>query len=487
MDTARTILRSAKSFFVGTALSRMSGLFRDIAIALSFGSSVEIAAFMVSYRLANLFRRLLGEGNLNAAFVPHFTSLKEGGGYFYRDVIYSMGIILIGAVLVLEAALIGLDFLVDSNWKEIIHLTMWMVPGLFFICLYGLGSALLQCRGKYFIPAIAPVVFNLIWIVSCFWFKDVKLLALTITIAFAGQWGVTIFEGLKLLSLKQWLRPKIFSPEFRKLVRPMMLGIVGVGAVQFNSAFDAIFARIADLKGPAFLWYAIRIQQLPIALFGIALSGALLPPLSRETDPEKRNGFLISALKQGAALMLSCTFGIFALSEMGINLLFGHGGFTVNDVVQTSHCLWGYGIGLVPSIFVLILATNEYSKKNYRLPMIASVASVAVSIALNMLFVFGLGYGAISVAISTSLSSFVNAYLLLPRSVFPASFWAFIGKMGFANLLACLVVVALKWFWQIKLAQDLAMQSIQFALLALLYVGILGLLSWRAALKELGH
>lgn len=91
MDTAGTIVKSAKSFFVGTALSRVSGLLRDIAMAISFGSSPAIAAFFVAYRLANLFRRLFGEGNLSAAFVPHFSELKEKGGFFYRDVAFFYG------------------------------------------------------------------------------------------------------------------------------------------------------------------------------------------------------------------------------------------------------------------------------------------------------------------------------------------------------------------------------------------------------------
>src|SRR5205085_206135 len=99
------------------------------------------------------------EGNLQAGFVPHFAALKEEGGHFFRDVAYSMGLILIVMITLLEGLLWALRSLVSSDWLSIIDLTMWMVPGLFFICLYGLNSSLLQCRKKYFIPAAAPVVF----------------------------------------------------------------------------------------------------------------------------------------------------------------------------------------------------------------------------------------------------------------------------------------------------------------------------------------
>lgn len=468
MDTSHTIFKSAKSFFAGTALSRVSGLFRDIAIAISFGSSPEIGAFMVAYRLANLFRRLLGEGNLQAGFVPHFAALKEEGGHFFRDVAYSMAVILLFAVAALEGVLWGCRRLVGSDWIEIIDLTMWMAPGLFFICLYGLNSSLLQCRKKYFIPAVAPVVFNFVWIAAVLAYPNVRFLAIAVTAAFAGQWFVTTFEGWRLLSLREWLQPKLFSPEFKKLLKPLMLGIVGIGAVQFNSALDAIFSRIADLKGPAFLWYAIRIQQLPLALFGIALSGALLPPLSRTADPVHRQNLLHAALKQSACLMIVCTFGIFALGESGIQLLYGHGDFSFADVQETNLCLWGYGIGLIPSVFVLILAASCYAEKNYRLPAIGSVASVVANIGLNILFVFGFGWGAVSIAIATSLSSVLNA-LVLSRGGFNLQFWLFFGKMSAACGVSAGIVFGLYSVW--GPSGDLFMQASQVSILGIIYVG----------------
>ncbi len=473
MDTTHSVLKSAKSFFAGTALSRVSGLLRDIVIAASFGSSPEIAAFMVSYRLANLFRRLLGEGNLQAGFVPHFASLKEEGGRFFRDVFFSMALILLVLVALLEAVLWSFRFWAGPDWLIIINLTMWMTPGLIFICLYGLNSSLLQCRRKYFIPAAAPVVFNLIWISAVFLNPDVTFLAIAITLAFAGQWVITAFEGAKLLPLREWLKPHLFSPEFKRLIRPLLLGIIGIGAVQFNSALDTVFARIADLKGPAFLWYAIRIQQLPLALFGIALSGALLPPLSRAEDPVKKQELLESALQSGSALMLIATFGIFALGESGINLLYGHGDFTRTDVVETHHCLCAYGLGLVPSVFVLILAAKYYAERNYRTPMIASLLSVGANIGLNALFVFGFNLGAVSIALATSISSFLNAGLLSKR-VFTRPFWTFFSKIAISCTAALAAVFTVVLLWSPTLSRHFIHQVSHLALLGTLFLTVLG-------------
>jgi putative peptidoglycan lipid II flippase len=481
MDTIQTILRSAKSFFAGTALSRISGLFRDIAMAISFGSSPEIAAFMVAYRLANLFRRLLGEGNLQAGFVPHFVSLKEESGPFFRDTVYSMGVILLTVIGFLEFLLWKCKEIVSDSWIEIIELTMWMVPGLFFICLYGLNSSLLQCRKKYFTASVAPVVFNLIWIMAVWIYPNAYFLAIAITAAFAGQWLVTSFEGWKLLSLKEWIKPHFFSPQFIKVCRPLLLGIIGIGAVQFNSALDALFARIADLKGPAYLWYAIRIQQLPLALFGMALAGALLPSLSRTQDPIHRQTLLQGALKRAAALMLVCTGGILCFSEEGIRLLYGHGDFSLTDVQETTRCLWAYGAGLLPSVFVLILAARFYAEKNYRLPMMASLISVGVNVGLNALFVFGLKWGAVSIAIATSISSLVNA-ILLSKNAFTQAFWAFFFKILMACTCSFVLVFGLQHTW--GSFTDLFMQILQLATLGIIYLGSVAAFGLAFGLKQ---
>ncbi len=473
MDTTHSILKSAKSFFAGTLLSRLSGLFREIALAISFGSSPELAAFMVSYRLANLFRRLLGEGNLQAGFVPHFAFLKEEErGPFFRDVAYSMALLLFFVVVLLEGFLYILRQFVSPDWLQVIDLTMWMVPGLFFICLYGLNSALLQCHKKYFIPAVAPVAFNFIWIGAALLYADVTFLAIAITVGFAGQWFVTAFEGAPLLPFQEWFKPHLFSQHFRKLLKPLFLGIAGIGAVQFNSALDAIFARFADLRGPTFLWYAIRIQQLPIALFGIALSSALLPPLSRIQDPEKRRELLQTALHQGSSLMLICTFGIFALGAPGISLLYSHGAFTESDALETTRCLWAYGVGLVPTLFTLILANKCYAEKNYRTPTLASLLSVLANLALNALFVFAFDLGAVSIALATSLSTFLNA-AFLSRGISHLAIWSSFFKMSVGCILAFLGVQILQVFMGPS-PHLFFFQAAHLALQGALFLGILG-------------
>lgn len=412
---------------MGTMLSRVSGCARDIAIAFCFGSAPELAAFMVSYRFANLFRRLFGDGNVSAGFIPYFSSLHETNPtqarLFYRDSVCSLSAVLISLILVLESALWVLLPFLSADWEEIARLTMYMIPGLLFVCLYALNVAFLQFHKHYFIGGAAPVLFNMLWIVFAFLGahlpieKAIHVLALGVSIAFALQWCITLYQVRAHLSLswRLWLQPSFFSADWKKMLRPLSLGVIGIGAVQINSALDALFARFADLAGPAYLWYAIRIEQLPLALFGIALSGALLPPLSRafaEGAFSRYQELLRNAISSSIALFIPCTVALFVLGSAGVNLLYGHGDFQPNDVKETTYCLWGYGVGLFPAVVTLLLAAGFYAKKSYGVPTAASLASVLLHIMGNSIMVFGLQWGALSVALSTSLAAWVNCSIL---------------------------------------------------------------------------
>ena len=453
MDTSSSILRSAKQFFAGTFFSRISGLLRDLTMAACFGSAPEIGAFMVAYRLANLFRRLIGEGNLQSGFVPYFESLRgedpKGAFLFYRDSVFSLSIVLLLLVGAIEGTLGFWRGYLEGSWHEIATLAMWMAPGLLFICLASLGSALLHCQKRYFASAIAPVVFNGVWISAAFMARHlplaegVRLVSMGVTLAFGAQWLLTFLQSQKevrsVVSGPVWFSPRLFSPQWRQIIKPMALGVAGVGAMQINSTLDAFFAHAADPSGPAYLWYAIRVQQLPLALFGIALSGALLPPLARAMQGdalEKYRELLLSALRQGAAFMIPCTIALFVLGASGVNLLYGRGAFTSEALRETLFCLWAYSLGLLPAVFVLLLATGFYAKKAYRIPTIASLISVGAHVAMNLLFIFGLHLGSISIALATSGSAWLNFWLLARQHKVGTFFWIGCWKIALGSFLA---------------------------------------------------
>lgn len=466
-------------------------------MAFCFGTAPEVAGFIVAYRLANLCRRLLGEGALASSFVPHFESLRgessERAVGFYHSAAGSLGLVALSVVLGLEGVFWGLIQILPPDWAPIAYLAMWMAPGLFFICLYALNSAFLQCHSKYFLSAAAPMAFNVIWIGAALtasrWPIEQAMLFLAagVTAAFFFQWALTAWQTRKIAGSASGKR-EFFSSDWKKLWKPLSLGIIGVGAVQINSALDVIFAKFADPSGPTYLWYAIRIEQLPLSLFGIALSGALLPPLARAAqagDGERYLAFLRAAIRYSAALLIPCSFGMLALGRSGLSLLYEHGRFHGADVEKTLLCLWGYGIGLVPAVFVLLLANGFYARKMYRVPTIASVLAVAVNIFLNAILVFVFHWGAASIAVATSLSAVVNCLILAAgTSVFDQAIVRYLGKVFLCGLVPTAVVFMADALLFAGAEGGFAGRIGQFGLLAILFLAGYASMAWRLGIAE---
>ncbi len=436
MDNTKTLITSVKHFFSGTMLSRITGVLRDIAMAYSFGASSTTAAFFVAYRLAHLFRRVFGEGAMQTAFVPKFEEIRgqnpKRAYLFFRDLSLLIALVLLALILAASlgiTALLSYGALTPGN-TEIANLTLLMLPSLLFICLYGMNSSLLQCDKYYFLPSASPVFFNLTWILGALAIyrlqpqNPMEWLAGCIILSCLAQWLATLPKTLNILKENGIANPlekvRLNSSDLRNLAKPFLLGVIGIAAAQINSALDGVFARYADSEGPAFLWYAIRIQQVPIGLFAVAFSGALLPPLSRAAksqDRDKFHGLLKYSLKKCLLIMVPFTLVIFLFGKLGIQIVYGRGHFDENAVAGTSQCLNAYALGLIPMSCVLLLAPAFYSRNNYGITTSASLISMLTNTVLNAVFVMGLGLGAVSVALATSLAAWVN-FLILAAAMF---------------------------------------------------------------------
>lgn len=464
-DSSQTITSSAKRFFSGTLISRVTGLLREIAMAAAFGTSTSVAAFWMAFRFASLLRRLFGEGALNAAFVPHFESIRKkdphSAAQFYVDLVTGVTSLLLLIVIIVEIILgyFLFYFPLGEGSQEIISLTMLLLPSSLFISLYALNHSFLNCEQSYFLPSLAPSFFNIIWIAALFFLGRQGLLrmdylALLIVFAFAIQWMVTLPQSSSFLAhyppKRGWFTKGIDFKSLLAIARPFALGTIGVTATQINSALDAIFARFADPEGPAYLWYAIRLQQLPLALFGVGLASALLPPLSRAMQNKEREQgrfFLHFALKKQLLVMIPLTAALFALSLSAVDLIYGHGKFSAKGVLQTTSCLWAYGGGLFPMTAILLLAAPFYADKNYRLPALLSLLSVGLNVLLNAFFVFGLQMEAMSVALATTITAYVNLLLLLFFLKKEGMLlWTGLGEL-FGKLLLCSLVAMSATIW----------------------------------------
>lgn len=505
-DTTHTIFHSAKRFFSGTMLSRISGMLRDVAMAFAFGTQDAVAAFMVAFRFSHLLRRLFGEGALQTAFIPQFENLRKDSPtracQFFRDLwaVLSAGLtfIIIFVMAGLGLSLLWIDYSLGN--REIISLTILMLPSLLFICLFGLNASLLQCERIYFIPGVAPVAFNLVWILCVFLLLKLPVpsampwLAGGVIIACIGQWLITLPQTLAILrkhdASSLWNGVKWNSQDLRLFAGPLFLGIFGVAASQINNAMDSVFARYADLQGPALLWYALRIQQLPLALFGIAIAGALLPPLSRalkNQDMATYRQFLEYAFVRSIALMLPITVALLLFGDSCINMIYGHGDFSNQSTLGTTKCLWGYSIGLIPMTLVLVLAPAFYARGDYRTPTIGATLSMVLNIILNTVFIAVYDWGAASVAVATSISAAANFAILAIalredlRIIFTRSCIISLSKVSaFTAVSAALVIMTGSNFWtilqghEIALPRDLLGQASVLGTQALCFGSVLG-------------
>lgn len=459
------ISKYTRHFFSGTLLSRISGMVRDISMAALFGDHPSVAAFMVAFRFSHFLRRLLGEGTLQSIFIPHYEELrlqeeKKANAFFFR-----LSILLTTVLIALIFLVEGIAGFIFSEQNEVIRLFIWMFPSLLFISLYGINLSLLQCKNAFFSSSVAPFACNLIWILAIFLFSEkdpsqamIYLASFTL-IGFVIQWMITLPKTWNvLIEGKRHLASPIFSipKEIRTIGKATLFGLIGVTAVQMNSFLDMVFARYADIKGPVYLWYAIRLEQLPLALIGLACVYSITPSLSRHIKAgslDKAQNLFSFGHKRILLFVIPCTFAIFALGYPSVNLLFGRGHFSLAAVTETTGCLWAYGIGLLSSTLTVYQSSLFYAYGDYKTPMIASFISVASNIFLNALFVFGFHFGALSIALSTSLSSWIN-YLILKKTFSLKGYWkveypglSTFQKITTISLLTCLLTFSFDYFF----------------------------------------
>lgn len=430
-DSLQSIKRSCLHFFSGTMLSRISGMFRDISLAFFFGTNETLAALFVAFRLTHLARRLFGEGALQSAFIPHFENIRKESElkscFFFRDlsILWTIGLTLLTLFGMFALHFIPQFLPISPGTQEVFDLMVIMLPSLIPICLFGLNIAFLQCQRKYFTAGVAPIYFNLVVIASAFLFRSqathdgMPYLAGAMVVACIAQWFASFVPVFRLCreSLKEsfFSHITLFSQEIRRLFAPLALGLLGIGASQINNTVDVIFARAADPEGPAQLWYSIRFQQLPLALFGIALSSALLPPLSRAiqaNDKEKYCSFLEFSIRQVVSFLLPCMTVLLVCGMAIINAIYGRGNFSAHSVITTTSCLQGYALALLPMGIITVLAPAFYAQKNFTTPLRGAIISLFSNLVLNSFLVFVLGWKAMSVCIATSISSWMNALYL---------------------------------------------------------------------------
>lgn len=429
----KSFIQSALHFASGTLLSRLCGVLREIAMATFFGTHPLLASWLVSFRSAHLLRRIVGEGGLSNGFIPYFQRLRleseQKAALFFRDVFITMFCFLFLIVVAGELFLwkIAPCFL-SENGLVIAQLAKYMLPALIFASLYALGMAFMQCQKRYFLSAAAPIFFNIAWIITIFaacrfpMEKVVIYLSVGTSIGLVAQWLVTFPSSMRYLYRELggslWQNIRLWSPDIKALLASMALTLIGVGAVQINSVVDLFFAKLSDPRGPAYLTYAARWMQLPLALCGVAVSSSIFPALSKSVavgDLGKLAADFSHGLRHTLHLLLFATLFLFMVGASLMGLFLGHGQFSIESIWQTKACLAGYAAGLLPSGLVSLFAMIFYARKDFFTPVISSLASIVLSLLLNILCVSYWKMGPESIAYTTSIAAFINFGILFSR------------------------------------------------------------------------
>lgn len=417
----KEVFKSAVQFFTGNLVSKFGGVIRDICMAAFFGVNPYIASFMVAYRFCHFFRRFFGESAMASAFVPHLEKIKkqhpDQAQLFYRDFLLVATFFLLGFVGIVSYSVRSIDPFLSADWQYINALFVQLLPSLIFITVFAINQAFLQTNNVYFLPAASPVALNIAWVVGIFVLASTVgetlgyRLCNYIVAGYALQAWITFLPCIRIVSIKAMLtRSFRYGKEILQLAGAGMLVFIGIGALQINALLDGIFAKIADPNGPAFLWYSVRIYQLPFSIFAVSLASALLPHLSR-TDNMK--DYLIPTGRKLLLFALPATCAMYALGWSGIELLFGRGAFNVEASLRTLQCLFALAMGLLPTCFVYIYSQAFYANHRYALPSLFSGLGVFLNLIFNSFFVFVLGWGVVSIGVATTLSAFVQGGCML--------------------------------------------------------------------------
>ncbi len=432
-DDTGKIASSAGKVSIAVMCSRVLGLVREQVFASFFGAGFAYDSFVVAFRIPNLLRDLFGEGALSAAFVSVFSDYDTTKGakatwQLANNVLVFIGIILSVTTLagIFFAGPIVLtlapDFALIANKVALTRkLTVIMFPFLIFISLSAVVMGILNTKGRFFVPSLASSFFNLGSIIGG--------VGLALLIPRFGQPPIvgmafgTLIGGLLQLTFQlPSLRKSGFSfhphlnlldPGLRRVLKLMVPAVIGLSATQLNIFVNTNFASSCAEGSVSWLNYAFRLVQFPIGVFGVAISIATLPVISRYAairDLAKLKETYISSLTIAFCLTIPATIGLVLLAEPIIRVIFQHGVFTAFDTTMTAEALIYYALGLFAYSAVKIMVPVFYALNDTRYPVIGSFLTVGANIIIIMLTIDRFQHKAI--ALSTSCTMILNFIFL---------------------------------------------------------------------------
>ena len=412
-----------------TLLSRMTGFIRDIILAAVLGAGPVADAFFVALRLPNHFRAIFAEGAFNAAFVPSYARIREQNGAqraaLFADRVFTLllasQIVLLAVALVFTPAV--LDVLAPGFRKDpgrftlAVELTRITFPYLLLVTLVTLYGGILNALQRFAAAAAAPILLNLSLILA------LALAAFFPSAGHAAAWGVFaagIFE-LLLVAGEAWrvgalakFRWPEFDADVKQFFRALAPATVGSMGVQLAMFADTIIASFLPAGAISALYYADRLNQLPIGVIGIAAGTVILPEMSRRLAAGDAAGAARAqsrAIELTLLLSIPCLAAFLVIPELIMRALFMRGAFSAADAAAAGHTLAAYAIGLLPFVLIRSAVATFFARGDTATPVKAALIGVAVNIAFKIALMGPLAQ--VGLALATSIGAWINLGLIV--------------------------------------------------------------------------
>jgi putative peptidoglycan lipid II flippase len=455
-----------------TGISRLLGFVRDVTFAAFLGAGPAADAFLVALKLPNMFRRLTAEGAMANAFVPAFTASRQDDGEpaamaLAGEVQTTLIVVL---CLVVGLAEIFMPVVISviapgfadtpARMQAAIALGRVTFPYLPLISLVAFWAAIANASQRFLVAAAMPLIFNLCLIggalvipMATGWLAIERAMPLAVALLGAGVLQLAV---MAMLLRRHRIMPAWRMPRFGAAAQAMwrQFGVASAGAVvmQVNLIIDLVLASLLTVGAISWLYFADRVAQLPLGIFGIALGTALLPRLSsqfRDGNLDAARTSLAEALLFAAFLVIPATVALIAIAPQIVGGLFRYGAFTAADAAASAAALVAYAIGMPAHIMVKILQPAFYATARPGFVLKVSIAAVITNLALSLSLMPVLGH--VGLALATSISGMVAAGALLVRLArdghmgLPAPM--VIARIGGATLVMLAVLLAARaWF-----------------------------------------
>lgn len=452
-----------------TGVSRILGFIRDVMTAIILGAGPVADAFIIALKLPNLFRRITAEGAFSVSFVPMYASKMQKEGQPQADAFASNAFAVMTVILTpfIILAMIGMPWVLqvlapgfhvgEERYTLALEMTRVTFPYLLLISLSALMGGVLNAHDKFAPFAAAPIVFNLTLIAALYFLEPIMKSG-----GHALSWGLFgagVFQFLGLVAcIKTYKigikirRPK-FDGDIKQLFKLMGPGVIGAGVVHINLFVDIIIASTLATGSISYLYYADRLNQLPLGMVGIAVGTALLPMLSRAMasgEQAEAKHLFNRALEICLLLALPAGVAMVVVATPLIQTLFQYGNFDAEDTQITAYVLMGYALGVPAYVAGKVFSTTYYAQHDTITPVKVSVVCALTNIALALIFIQFMG--AAGIALATGLCGWLQFSMMLhglrknKKVEFDARFMHSLPRLFFSSCLMAFVLAMVAYY-----------------------------------------